>query len=80
MMRRYACFFLALLIVALTAYGVNAESPTPTDTTAAAPTLDSVTLKDGTVTVRDRDTMQQVRVAEDRLLGLVDEKLHGTGR
>jgi len=43
-------------------------------------TVDYDTLKDGTVTVRDRDTMQQVRVAEDRLLGLVDEKLHGTGR
>ncbi|HNG51771.1 MAG TPA: DUF481 domain-containing protein, partial [Nitrospira sp.] len=63
MMRRYACFFLALLIVALTAYGVNAESPTPTDTTAAAPTLDSVTLKDGTVIY-------------GRVLGMIADELH----
>jgi glycyl-tRNA synthetase (class II) len=27
--------------------------------------------------VRDRDSMQQIRVAEDRLVALVDEKLHG---
>ena len=63
MMRRYACFFLALLIVALTAYGVNAESPTPADTTAAGPTLDSVTLKDGTVIY-------------GRVLGMIADELH----
>ena len=40
-------------------------------------TIDYDTLKDGTVTVRDRDSMQQIRVAEDQLVGLVDKKLHG---
>ncbi len=43
-------------------------------------TIDYDTLKDGTVTVRDRDTMQQIRVAEDRLVSLVDDKLHGVKR
>ena len=32
----------------------------------------NVTLEDGTVTVRHRDTMQQERVAIDALFGLVD--------
>ena len=40
-------------------------------------TVDYDTIKDGTVTVRDRDTMQQSRVGEDKLLQILDEKLHG---
>ena len=40
-------------------------------------TVDYDTLKDGTVTVRDRDTMQQQRVSDERLLAILDEKLHG---
>ena len=38
-------------------------------------TIDSQTLQDGTVTVRDRDTMEQVRVAADRLVAFIREKL-----
>lgn len=40
-------------------------------------TIDYDTLKDGTVTVRDRDTMQQTRVSEDKLVALLDEKVNG---
>ncbi|MCS6912818.1 MAG: glycine--tRNA ligase [Myxococcales bacterium] len=39
-------------------------------------TIDYDTSKDGTVTVRDRDSMRQVRVSEDRLLELLDETIH----
>ena len=38
-------------------------------------TVDGDTLKDGTVTVRERDSMQQSRIAEDSLARFVDEKL-----
>jgi glycyl-tRNA synthetase len=38
-------------------------------------TVDHQTLQDGTVTVRDRDTMQQARVAESGLLAYLDEKI-----
>jgi glycyl-tRNA synthetase len=38
-------------------------------------TIDSQTMQDGTVTVRDRDTMEQVRVAADRLVAFIREKL-----
>jgi glycyl-tRNA synthetase len=38
-------------------------------------TVDGDTLKDGTVTVRERDPMTQVRVAEDQIVKFVDEKL-----
>jgi glycyl-tRNA synthetase len=38
-------------------------------------TIDHETIKDGTVTVRDRDSMTQARIAEDRLLAYHDEKL-----
>jgi glycyl-tRNA synthetase len=31
--------------------------------------------KDGTVTVRDRDTLQQIRLSEDDLVKFLDEKL-----
>lgn len=38
-------------------------------------TVDYDTIKDGTVTVRDRDSMEQIRVSEDKLRGLLEEKL-----
>jgi glycyl-tRNA synthetase len=38
-------------------------------------TIDSQTLQDGTVTVRDRDTMEQVRVAADQLVPFIRDKL-----
>jgi glycyl-tRNA synthetase len=37
-------------------------------------TIDSQTLADGTVTVRDRDTMAQERVHEDQLLAFLGER------
>jgi glycyl-tRNA synthetase len=40
-------------------------------------TVDYDTLKDGTVTVRDRDTMEQIRVPEDRLVEVLDQKILG---
>ncbi|UCH36737.1 MAG: glycine--tRNA ligase [Armatimonadota bacterium] len=38
-------------------------------------TIDSQTLEDDTVTVRDRDTMEQVRVSADRLVEFLRDKL-----
>jgi glycyl-tRNA synthetase len=38
-------------------------------------TVDGQTMEDGTVTIRDRDSLQQVRVAEDRVLAWVRERL-----
>ena len=38
-------------------------------------TIDSQTMQDGTVTVRDRDTMEQVRVAADNLVQFLRDKL-----
>ena len=38
-------------------------------------TIDHQTITDGTVTVRDRDSMQQSRIAEDRVLAFLEEKL-----
>jgi glycyl-tRNA synthetase len=38
-------------------------------------TVDGQTMQDGTVTVRDRDTLQQVRVAADQVKGYLAEKL-----
>lgn len=38
-------------------------------------TVDSQTAEDGTVTVRDRDTMEQVRVSSDALVGFIRNKL-----
>jgi len=38
-------------------------------------TIDHQTLQDGTVTVRERDSMQQTRISDDRLLAYFDEKL-----
>ncbi len=39
-------------------------------------TIDSQTLEDQSVTIRDRDTMQQVRVADTKIAGFLSEKLH----
>jgi len=38
-------------------------------------TVDGQTMQDGTVTVRDRDTLAQVRVAADQVKGYLDQKL-----
>ena len=38
-------------------------------------TVDSQTLQDHTVTLRDRDTLEQIRVASDELAGVVRERL-----
>jgi glycyl-tRNA synthetase len=38
-------------------------------------TVDGDTLKDGTLTVRDRDAMTQVRVHQDQLAGFIAEKV-----
>ena len=40
-------------------------------------TVDGQTTQDGTVTVRDRDTLAQVRVAADRLVEYLAERLRG---
>ena len=40
-------------------------------------TIDGDTLKDGTVTVRERDSMKQERVSEDAVVRLVEERLEG---
>jgi len=38
-------------------------------------TVDGDTVQDGTVTIRDRDTLEQVRVASDKVVGWVRERL-----
>ncbi|WP_244884415.1 His/Gly/Thr/Pro-type tRNA ligase C-terminal domain-containing protein, partial [Candidatus Kryptonium thompsonii] len=38
-------------------------------------TVDSQTLQDGTVTVRDRDTMKQERIHKDEILNFLKEKI-----
>jgi glycyl-tRNA synthetase len=38
-------------------------------------TIDGQSTQDGTVTVRDRDTLQQVRVAADQLRGYIAERV-----
>ncbi|MGH7623059.1 MAG: His/Gly/Thr/Pro-type tRNA ligase C-terminal domain-containing protein, partial [Gemmatimonadaceae bacterium] len=38
-------------------------------------TVDGQTLQDGTVTVRDRDTLQQERIAADRVGDLIRERI-----
>jgi glycyl-tRNA synthetase len=38
-------------------------------------TIDGDTLKDGTVTVRERDKMTQERISEDKLAAFLDDKL-----
>ncbi len=41
-------------------------------------TIDGQTAEDQAVTVRDRDSMTQERVAEDQLLSFLDERIHGS--
>jgi glycyl-tRNA synthetase len=41
-------------------------------------TVDSQTLQDETVTLRERDSMEQVRVKIDDLVGILDKKIWGT--
>ena len=43
-------------------------------------TVDHQTLEDNTVTIRDRDTMQQVRVSIDQLPAMVNEKVNMSGQ
>ena len=38
-------------------------------------TIDFETLENGTVTLRDRDTMEQIRLSEDELIKYVSEKI-----
>ena len=38
-------------------------------------TVDGQTAEDGSVTIRDRDSLVQVRVAEDKVLAWVRERL-----
>ena len=38
-------------------------------------TIDFDTMEDGTVTIRDRDTMEQRRVSVDELITFVNEKI-----
>ena len=38
-------------------------------------TVDTQTTEDGTVTVRDRDSMEQVRVNKDNLTSYINDKL-----
>jgi glycyl-tRNA synthetase len=38
-------------------------------------TVDGQTMQDGTVTIRDRDTLQQERVAADRVRSIVEARL-----
>jgi glycyl-tRNA synthetase len=40
-------------------------------------TVDGQSITDGTVTIRDRDTLQQERVAADRVAALITERVHG---
>jgi len=40
-------------------------------------TIDGQSTQDQTVTVRDRDTLQQVRVAAAQLVGYIKEKITG---
>ena len=38
-------------------------------------TIDGQTMEDGTVTLRDRDTLQQERIAADHVAGIVTERI-----
>jgi glycyl-tRNA synthetase len=38
-------------------------------------TVDHQSLEDGTVTIRERDTMQQERIAVDKISGIIAERL-----
>ncbi len=39
-------------------------------------TVDSQTLEDGTVTLRDRDTLEQIRIPQDKVLSVLIEKVN----
>jgi glycyl-tRNA synthetase len=39
-------------------------------------TIDTQTLSDNTVTIRERDSMEQVRVSEDKILYYLTDKLN----
>jgi glycyl-tRNA synthetase len=39
-------------------------------------TVDGETIESGTVTVRDRDTMMQERIAQDRIAEYLEQRLH----
>ena len=41
-------------------------------------TIDYTTLEDGTVTVRDRDSMKQIRVHKDQLIGSLSKLVKGS--
>jgi glycyl-tRNA synthetase len=41
-------------------------------------TIDYTTLDDGTVTIRDRDSMEQIRIHRDKLVGVVRSFVRGT--
>jgi glycyl-tRNA synthetase len=38
-------------------------------------TVDGETMEQGTVTVRDRDTMQQSRISQDEIAGFLEERI-----
>jgi glycyl-tRNA synthetase len=38
--------------------------------------IDHQTMEDNTVTIRDRDTMEQIRVAISELNGIIDQKVN----
>ena len=38
-------------------------------------TIDGETLDDGTVTVRDRDTLEQIRIPKDNVVAFVQDKV-----
>ncbi|MCF2138320.1 MAG: glycine--tRNA ligase [Candidatus Thorarchaeota archaeon] len=40
-------------------------------------TIDYQTIEDGTATIRDRDSMEQVRVAVDDLVSIINDLIHG---
>ena len=43
----------------------------------ATENIDYTTLEDGTVTIRDRDSMEQVRVHKDQLIGSLVKLMKG---
>ena len=40
-------------------------------------TIDGETLDDGTVTIRDRDTLEQIRIPKDNVVAFVQDKVRG---
>ena len=43
-------------------------------------TVDGQSIEDGTVTVRDRDTLEQVRVSADGIADYLHERIEGESR